>query len=60
MRSNTPFMFTIKLESTNNTSIIKFVANTILTDGSFEYNNVEDATNSLLVQQLFHLPFVKK
>ncbi|MDH5413040.1 MAG: NifU family protein [Flavobacteriaceae bacterium] len=50
----------MKLESTNNTSIIKFVANTILTDGSFEYNNVEDATNSLLVQQLFHLPFVKK
>jgi Fe-S cluster biogenesis protein NfuA len=53
-------MFTIKLESTKNTSIIKFVANTILTDGSFEYNNVEDATNSTLVQQLFHLPFVKK
>ncbi|MBT8385157.1 MAG: NifU family protein [Bacteroidia bacterium] len=53
-------MFTIKLESTKNTSIIKFVANTILTDGSFEYNNVEDATNSKLVQQLFHLPFVKK
>lgn len=53
-------MFTIKLESTKNTSIIKFVANTILTDGSFEYNNVEDATNSILVQQLFHLPFVKK
>lgn len=53
-------MFTIKLETTNNPSIIKFVANTILTDGSFEYNNVEDATNSILVQQLFHLPFVKK
>ncbi|MGB5461824.1 MAG: NifU family protein [Aureibaculum sp.] len=53
-------MFTIKLETTNNASIIKFVANTILTDGSFEYNNVEDATNSILVQQLFHLPFVKK
>ena len=53
-------MFTIKLETTKNTSIIKFVANTILTDGSFEYNNVEDATNSILVQQLFHLPFVKK
>ena len=38
----------------------KFVANSILTDGSFEYNNVEEVKNSTLIQQLFHLPFIKK
>lgn len=53
-------MFKINIETTGTPTILKFVANTILTDGSFEYNNVEDATNSILVQQLFHLPFVKK
>ncbi len=50
----------INIENTNSPSIIKFVASTILTDGSFEYNTIEDANNSELVQQLFHLPFVKK
>ncbi len=53
-------MFKINTEITNTPSILKFVANTMLTDGSFEYNTVEDASNSVLVQQLFHLPFVKK
>jgi len=52
--------FTIRLETTNNPSILKFVSNQILTEGSFEYNTVEDASNSILVQQLFHLPFIKK
>jgi len=52
--------FTINIENTNNASIIKFAANKILTEGSFEYNTIEDANNSELVQQLFHLPFVKK
>jgi len=52
--------FTITLENTTNQSIIKFVANTMLTEGSFEYNTIEDASNSTLIQQLFHLPFTKK
>ncbi len=52
--------FTINIENTESESIIKFVANKILTEGSFEYNTIEDANNSDLVQQLFHLPFVKK
>ena len=52
--------FTINIEKTPNDVVIKFVANSILTDGSFEYNNVEEVKNSTLVQQLFHLPFVKK
>ena len=52
--------FTITIENTPNDAVIKFVANTILTDGSYEYNNVEEVKNSTLVQQLFHLPFIKK
>ena len=53
-------MFKISIETNNNPSILKFVANSILTEGSFEYNTIEDANNSELVQQLFHLPFIKK
>ena len=52
--------FNIKIENTKTPSIIKFISKSILTDGSFEYNTIEDANNSDLVQQLFHLPFVKK
>jgi len=52
--------FKITIESTSNDTILKFVANAILTDGSFEYNNVEEVKNSTLIQQLFHLPFIKK
>ena len=50
----------LKIEKTNNDAILKFVSNSILTDGSFEYNNIDDAENSDLVKQLFYLPFVKK
>lgn len=53
-------MSKITIESTANPAIIKFVADKILTESSFEYNSVDDAKNSVLVQQLFHLPFVKK
>jgi len=53
-------MAQIKIEYTSNPAIIKFVANKILTENSFEYNSIDDAKNSALVQQLFHLPFVKK
>ncbi|MDJ0646150.1 MAG: NifU family protein [Flavobacteriaceae bacterium] len=51
---------TISIENTPNETIIKFVANKLLTNGSVEYHNVDEAKNSTLVQQLFHLPFVKK
>jgi len=53
-------MSKIKIEYTSNPSIVKFVAERILTESSFEYSSIDDAKNSLLVQQLFHLPFVKK
>jgi Fe-S cluster biogenesis protein NfuA len=53
-------MSKFNIEKIENPSIIKFVFDKILTENSFEYNSVEDANNSTLVQQLFHLPFVKK
>ncbi len=53
-------MSKIKIENTPNPAIIKFVADKMLTESSFEYNSIDDAKNSALVQQLFHLPFVKK
>jgi len=53
-------MSKVILEKTDNPAIIKFVFDKILTESSFEYNSIDDAKNSLLVQQLFHLPFVKK
>lgn len=53
-------MSKINIESTSNPAILKFVFDKILTESSFEYNTIEDANNSALVQQLFHLPFVKK
>ncbi len=51
----------IQIENTSNESIIKFVSNTIIINGgSFEYNNIDEAKDSPLAQQLFYLPFVKK
>ena len=51
----------ITIQETTNTSIIKFVSNKILINGgSYEFNNVDEAKNSSLAQQLFYLPFVKK
>lgn len=52
---------TISIQKTTNDSIVKFVSSTILINGgSFEYTNIDEAKNSPLAQQLFHLPFVKK
>lgn len=51
----------IQIENTSNESIIKFVSNNIIINGgSFEYNNIDEAKDSPLAQQLFYLPFVKK
>ncbi len=52
--------FNITVQPTNNENIVKFVANTFLTQAkSFEFKNIEEAQPSPLAQQLFHLPFVK-
>ncbi len=51
----------VSLQETNNPAILKFEANSFLTQyESFEFNNIDDAKNSPLAQQLFYLPFVKK
>lgn len=50
----------VTIQSTNNPTILKFVHTTSTTNGSYEYNNIDDAKNSPLAQQLFYLPFVKK
>ena len=52
---------TISIQETNTDSIIKFTSTTILINGgSFEFNNIDEAKNAPLAQQLFYLPFVKK
>ena len=53
-------MSEIRIEKTGNAAIIKFVFEKIITQNSFEYNSIDDAENSELVQQLFQFPFVKK
>src|SRR5690606_36664790 len=51
----------ISIQKTNNPTILKFEADTFLTQHeSFEFNNIDEAKNSPLAQQLFYLPFVKK
>ena len=50
----------LNIEPTNTPTILKFTANKILTSGSYQFNNIDDAKNSPLAQQLFHLPFVKR
>ena len=51
----------ISIQNTTNETIIKFVSNSILINGgSYEYNNIDDAKESPLSQQLFYLPFVKR
>ncbi len=50
----------LRIEKTTTDSIIKFTADTVLISGSYQFNNIDEAKNSPLAQQLFHLPFVKQ
>ena len=53
--------FKVKIQRTHNKFINKFEINQFITNHvSYEYNNIDDAKNSRLVQKLFYLPFVKK
>ena len=53
--------YIVKVERTQNKFINKFEINKFITNHlSFEYNNIDDAKNSQLTQELFYLPFVKK
>lgn len=52
--------FNISIQPTNNDNIVKFIANSFLTQAnSFEFNNIDEAKPSPIAQQLFYLPFVK-
>ncbi|MGV8995008.1 MAG: NifU family protein [Flavobacterium sp.] len=53
-------MTILKIVETQNPTILKFeFPDFIVTQGNYEYKNIDDAKNSPLAQQLFHLPFVK-
>ncbi|KUO68632.1 MAG: hypothetical protein APF83_09050 [Lutibacter sp. BRH_c52] len=51
---------TLNIEKTNIPTILKFTSTEILASGSHQYNNIDEAKNSPLAQQLFYLPFVKR
>lgn len=51
---------TVSIQPTNSDKILKFIHTGTITNGSYEYNNIDEAKNSNLTQQLFYLPFVKK
>uniref|UniRef100_UPI004047A85F NifU family protein n=1 Tax=Polaribacter sp. TaxID=1920175 RepID=UPI004047A85F len=51
----------ISTQTTNNDSILKFTSTSVLMNGGGqEFNNIDEAKNAPLAQQLFYLPFVKK
>ena len=52
--------FNITVQPTSNENIVKFVANSFITQAkSYEFHNIDEAKSSPLAQQLFYLPFVK-
>lgn len=52
--------YKLEIRHTTRPEIIKLVSDTFLTDhSSHEYNNIDEAKDSPLAQQLFFLPFVK-
>ena len=52
--------YLLEISETSNTNIIKFIANSLLTNStSYEFKNIDEAKSSPLAQQLFYLPFVK-
>lgn len=52
--------FSINIVRTTTPSIVKFEADKFLTrHENFEFKNIDEASRSPLVQQLFYLPFVK-
>lgn len=50
----------VTIQATQNPAILKFTHTATITNGSYEFNNIDEAKNSPLAQQLFYLPFVKK
>jgi NFU1 iron-sulfur cluster scaffold homolog, mitochondrial len=51
---------TVYAESTPNPAVVKFVANKPLADGTYEFKNIDDATEAPLAMALFGFSFVKE
>ena len=52
--------YSFNIETTNSEAIIKYTSSEVLTSGSYQFNNIDEAKNSPLAQELFHLPFIKR
>ncbi|WP_457618769.1 NifU family protein [Lutibacter sp.] len=50
----------LRIENTTTDTILKFTTDKILISGSYQFNNIDEAKDSPLAQQLFYLPFVKR
>lgn len=60
LQKSNPMEYQIEIKPTTSPDIVKFEANRFLVNHeSFEYANIDEAGDSPLAQQLFHLPFVK-
>ncbi len=52
--------YSITAKQTNNPAVLKFETNHFITKNTnYEFKNIDEAKNSPLAQQLFHLPFIK-
>ena len=49
----------IYTESTPNPSVLKFVSNKLIIDGSFEFNNIDEAQEMEFAKKLFEFSYVK-
>jgi len=52
-------MVTVKIVPTSNPTILKFEFSEFISQGNYEFKNIEEAKDSPLAQKLFYLPFVK-
>ena len=51
----------VNICKTKNKFIVKFEINEFITNHqNYEFNNIDEATNSPLAKELFYYPFVKK
>lgn len=58
--SNKNVPITIYAENTPNPAVMKFVANKVIAPAMFEFKNIDEAQESELAKQLFHLAYVKE
>jgi len=52
-------MISVKIVSTPNPTILKFEFSEFISQGNYEFKNIDEAKDSPLAQKLFYLPFVK-